>query len=109
MTAPASADPRLQVSVGRDGEVVFAGEIDLSTAPLMHAALTAVDAAPLIEIDLRRVTYLDSAAVTVLFAHAHRPMHILAGADTAVADVLRTCALSQVARVQLMPVPEDMR
>ncbi len=99
----ATLDPRLQVSIGCNGAVVLAGEIDVATAPLLDAALRAVADVPRVQVDLRRVTYLDSAAVTVLFAHAHRPMHLVAQADSTIADVLRICALSLVARVELLP------
>jgi anti-anti-sigma factor len=61
-----------------DGRVALAavGEIDMSTVVRFESALQAAvaDAAPgkTTELDLRGVEYLDSAAISVLFAHAER-------------------------------------
>jgi anti-anti-sigma factor len=62
----------------KDGRVELAavGEIDMSTVGRFEAALAAAvaDAAPgrTTELDLSGVEYLDSAAISVLFAHAER-------------------------------------
>jgi hypothetical protein len=72
----------LPMSVGPGGELRPAGPIDMGNARLLHSAL----------------------AVSVLFAHAHKPMRILVRPGSAVANVLSICGLSQVARVDLVPV-----
>jgi anti-anti-sigma factor len=101
--AGASADARLQVSVGPGGEVIPVGLLDIGNARLLHCALADATADPALVVDLRRVRYLDSAAATVLFAHAHKPMRILAEAHSAVARVVDICGLSRVAQVELLP------
>lgn len=102
--ATGAEGPALPFSVGPAGEVRPDGPIDLGNARLLHAALAAATADPMLQVDLRLVTYLDSAAVSVLFAHAHKPMRILARPGSAVANVLSICGLSRVARVDLVPV-----
>ena len=95
----ASAGGQLQVSVGPAGEVIPVGTLDIGNARLLHSALANAKADPALVVDLRRVRYLDSAAVTVLFAHAHKPLRILVQAGSAVARVVEICGLSRVARV----------
>jgi anti-anti-sigma factor len=94
----------LPMSVGPGGELRPAGPIDIGNARLLHSALATTRTDPVLQVDLRLVTYLDSAAVSVLFAHAHKPMRILVRPGSAVANVLSICGLSQVARVDLVPV-----
>ena len=97
----------LQVDVGPAGEVVPVGQVDIGNARLLHAALANAAADPVLLVDLRQVGYLDSAAVTVLFAHAHKPMRILTNSDSAVARVLQICGLSHVAQVDQVPAAES--
>jgi anti-anti-sigma factor len=94
---------RLELSIGPAGEVVPAGQVDIGNARLLHSALANAESDPMLQVDLRWVTYLDSAAVSVLFAHAHKPMRIVARSDSAVANVLQICGLSRVAQVELVP------
>ena len=93
---------QLQLSIGPAGEVVPVGQVDIGNARLLHSALATAESDPILQVDLRRVTYLDSAAVTVLYAHAHKPMRILARPDSAVAKVLQICGFSRVAQVELV-------
>ncbi|HEX3827516.1 MAG TPA: STAS domain-containing protein [Sporichthyaceae bacterium] len=99
--AGASAGGRIQVNIGPAGEVIPVGTLDIGNARLLHAALADAKADPALVVDLRRVRYLDSAAVTVLFAHAHKPLRILVRAGSAVAQVVEICGLSRVAQVEL--------
>jgi anti-anti-sigma factor len=101
--AGASPGGQLQMCVGPAGEVVPVGLLDMGNARLLHRALANAQADPALVVDLRRVRYLDSAAVTVLFAHAHKPLRILAHAGSAVARVVEICGLSRVAQVDLLP------
>ena len=92
--------------VGPGGEVIPVGTLDIGNSRLLHSALANAKADPALVVDLRRVRYLDSAAVTVLFAHAHKPLRILVQAGSAVARVVEICGLSRVAQVEL-PVAVD--
>ena len=70
-----NADPICQIKlVERDDAVVLVveGELDLSTAPLLAERLTAAEAtdAPLVIVDLDRVSFMDSSALHVLVSHA---------------------------------------
>ncbi|MGW0120827.1 STAS domain-containing protein [Streptomyces sp. NPDC003327] len=64
----------LTLTPGRraDGTRVLSavGEIDMSNADALAAALDALPGR--LVVDLTKVEYLDSAALSVLFAHAHR-------------------------------------
>jgi anti-sigma B factor antagonist len=70
-----TAGPLLRIKAGgRPGEAVLrcAGEIDLSTVPILEQALASSIAgcAPVIEVDLSRIDYLDSCTIyAVLLAH----------------------------------------
>ena len=92
MTTPLTLTP------GRrsDGTALLSvtGEIDMSNADALAAALDG-SPGPLV-IDLTAVDYLDSAALTVLFAHAHRLELI---APPLLTSVLAISGLSEVATV----------
>lgn len=97
----------LSTSVGEhhDGTAVLsvAGDIDMHTAATFAEAIRAAgqDRTRLL-LDLTRVTYLDSAAIAVLFAHATGPTELeIVVADNAVVDQLvRITGLDQVATVR---------
>jgi anti-anti-sigma factor len=97
------AGPRLQLRTGPAGEVIPVGQVDFDNARLLHCALANAPRDPALVVDLREVGYLDSAAVSVLFAHAHKPMRVLTRSGSAVARVLRICGLSRVAQVENLP------
>jgi anti-anti-sigma factor len=88
--------PVCSVSGSRqDGVPVVAvtGEVDIATAPLLHAELTnQLAQSPVLVVDLREVTFFDSSGIGVLLA-AHR-----CAADLRVvadrASVLRTLHFS---------------
>ena len=103
------AEPRLQLRTGPAGEVIPVGQVDLDNARLLHRALASAARDPALVVDLREVRYLDSAAVSVLFAHAHKPMRILTRSGSAVARVLQICGLSRVAQVDDLPGVEPDR
>lgn len=68
MTTPLTLTP----GRGPDGTAILkvVGEIDMSNATALTAALDDVDGRVLV--DLTEVEYLDSAGLSVLFAHADR-------------------------------------
>jgi len=78
--------------------LIVAGEIDLSSAPRFRQALElAASRHSALEIDLRQVTYFDSAGVDAVFAYAtkHRTKLII-GDNRIVATVVRVSGLAQV-------------
>lgn len=90
-----------------DGRPVLAvtGEIDMSNAGTLEAALNrAVGAAgPSLIVDLSAVDYIDSAGLTVLFAHATR-IELVAG--PVIAPVLSISGLAELTTVHgLEPGP----
>jgi anti-anti-sigma factor len=68
MTTPLTLTPGRRA----DGTALLSvnGEIDMSNADALAAALEG--STELVVVDLTGVEYLDSAALAVLFAHAHR-------------------------------------
>jgi anti-anti-sigma factor len=114
LTADAASAPagrtgkaeRLTVANPAPGEVVLRGEIDLPTAPLVHAALAAAGGGPSLLVDLTGVTYLGSAGVAELFEHAESnrlTVRVRAGSPTA--KVVTVCALEIVATVEVVDGP----
>ena len=81
-----------------DGRQVLTadGEIDMSNASQLGDALALAGAGPVV-IDLTAVGYLDSAGLTVLFAHAD---HIELVVTPLLAPVLTICGLSEIAQVR---------
>ena len=78
-SADAAPDPKsdLGVSIARGGErvrITLAGELDLRTCPALTRRLEEVEAdtPETIEIDLRRLEFLDSTGLGVLFAANRR-------------------------------------
>jgi anti-sigma B factor antagonist len=61
---------RFDVLAAEPPVLVVRGEIDLANAEEFHAALDGASDVGGLTVDLTRVTYVDSAAVRVLFAHA---------------------------------------
>jgi anti-anti-sigma factor len=49
------------------------GELDIETAPQLHAALCEVEARDrLVELDLRELTFMDSCGIRVVMQHVNR-------------------------------------
>jgi anti-sigma B factor antagonist len=65
-------DAELQVQVAENGVIVISGEVDMASAPTLEAALVDVDASQPLEIDLSRVTFLDSSGVRTMMQLLHR-------------------------------------
>jgi anti-sigma B factor antagonist len=82
--------------------VTVDGEIDLATAGQFDQALrAAAGSGPRIAVDLTGVTYLDSAAIRVLFEHAARmQLILLLPADGIVAPLVTLCGLDRVVTVR---------
>ena len=61
-------------AVNNGARVVIEGEVDVSNATELTSALDAVleDKAPVIDVDLEAVPYIDSTGIGVLVAAAHR-------------------------------------
>lgn len=77
------------------------GEIDIATAPEFRRALADVCRThPAIELDLRGVTYFDSAGLDALFMYAtkHR-IKLSIGENRTLAAVIRVTGLAQVLTV----------
>ncbi|HEX3828701.1 MAG TPA: ATP-binding protein [Sporichthyaceae bacterium] len=102
-TEPPAAGPRLRIERPRAGEVVLAGEIDMTQTEALRAELEAAagEAAELL-IDLRAVNYLDSAGVSVLVDQTRRPLRLLVRAGSAVATVITICGLPGLAQVEFV-------
>lgn len=95
MTTPLT----LAVAERPDGTPVLtvSGEIDMSNAGNLEAALTGFQGDVPLVVDLSAVDYLDSAGLAVLFAHAAR---IRLVANALIAPVLTISGLSQVSTVE---------
>ena len=88
-----------------DGRAVLTavGEIDMSNVGQLRDALDQAGGGPLV-IDLTSVEYLDSAGLTVLFAHAG---HIALVAAPLLVPVLKISGLSEITEVrQAGPGPD---
>jgi anti-anti-sigma factor len=94
---------RLRIEQPRAGEVVLAGEIDMTQTEALRGVLeaAAADTAELV-IDLRAVNYLDSAGVSVLVDQTRRPLRLLVRAGSAVATVITICGLPGLAQVEFV-------
>ena len=90
----------LTLSIDRrpDGRAVLTavGEIDMSNAGQLRDALAQAGDGPLV-IDLTAVEYLDSAGLTVLFAHAG---HLELVATPLLLPVLKISGLSEITEVR---------
>jgi anti-sigma B factor antagonist len=82
--------------------VTVDGEIDLATAGQFDQALQAAAGNALrVTVDLTGVTYLDSAAIRVLFEHAARVRLVLVRpADGIVTPLVTLCGLDRVVTVR---------
>ncbi len=92
------------VSTGRraDGQVVVTaiGELDMSNVDAFSQALAgalAQTGGEPVQVDLRRVEYLDSGAINALFPHAE---HVRVVANPILMSVLTISGLTEVARVE---------
>jgi anti-sigma B factor antagonist len=94
MTTPLTLSTRRRP----DGSQVLTadGEIDMSNASQLADALAQAGKAPVV-IDLTAVGYLDSAGLTVLFAHAD---HIELVVPALLAPVLAISGLSEITQVR---------
>ena len=94
MTTPLT----LSTSRRPDGRQVLTadGEIDMSNAGQLRDALAQAGTGPVL-IDLTAVGYLDSAGLTVLFAHAD---HIELVVTSLLAPVLTICGLAEITQVR---------
>lgn len=114
MTNPATPDnngpadqdvqPRFDVVPGSPQQpalVRAAGDIDLTSAALLEAALAdAAATADEITADMTAVTYCDSAAIRALFATAGRArLTLLVPADGPITTMLTITGLDQIATV----------
>ena len=72
------------------------GEIDMSNAGQLGDALAQAGNGPVL-VDLTAVGYLDSAGLTVLFAHAD---HIELVVTSLLAPVLTICGLAEITQVR---------
>jgi len=94
----------IQSETNRDGSAALtvAGEIDMASAPQFRQALEeAAGTHPAIEIDLRNVTYFDSAGVDALFTYAtkHR-IKLYIGDNPTLAAVIKITGLTHVVTLQ---------
>jgi anti-anti-sigma factor len=97
---------RLSVTCPAPGEVVLRGEIDLATAPLVHAALEEAGGGQALTVDLTGVTYLGSPGVAELFEHAEtNRLTVRVRADSSTAKVVEVCSLEIVASVEVVHGP----
>jgi anti-sigma B factor antagonist len=94
MTTPLT----LSTNLRPDGSQVLTadGEIDMSNAGQLGDALAQTGDGPVV-VDLTSVGYLDSAGLTVLFAHAD---HIELVVTSLLAPVLTICGLSEITQVR---------
>ena len=97
MTTPLT----LSASRRPDGRQILTadGEIDMSNADQLREALTQAGNGRVL-VDLSAVGYLDSAGLTVLFAHAD---HIELVVTPLLAPVLTISGLSEITRVSASP------
>jgi anti-anti-sigma factor len=95
--------PRLTIQQPRPGELVLAGEVDMTQAEELRSTLdaAAADGTALL-VDLRAVNYLDSAGVSVLVEQTRRPIRLLVRAGSAVATVVTICGLPGMAEVEFV-------
>ncbi|GII04475.1 STAS domain-containing protein [Planobispora takensis] len=84
-----------------DGTAVLAvtGEIDMSNAPDLEAAVTRSVGDGVLVVDLSAVDYLDSAGLSVMFAHAAQ---IRVVANPLIAPVLIVSGLTELTTVEGM-------
>lgn len=95
----------LQAGTREDGTavIVVSGEIDLRNCDFLRQELD--DVAGRVEVDLRAVDYVDSATLSVLFAHADRLDIVI---TPLLEPVFAITGLDTVASVRVMPAsPRD--
>ena len=72
---PVEFPPAFDVTVDSDGDcavLAIVGELDFAVAERVRAAVERVDDARILFIDLRRLTFMDSAGIHLLFAARER-------------------------------------
>ena len=99
-----SAELQIRSATAADGNVLLTvvGEIDLSSASVFRDALEeACSTHPAVAIDLRGITYFDSAGVDALFRYApkHRIKLIIGDNDT-IAAVVKVSGLDQLVTLE---------
>lgn len=98
--AGSESEDRLSIDQAPDGTVFLTGEIDPSSAGRLRESLSKLRREGTLVVDLQGVSYLDSAGVSALFDAAHADLRLRVRADTAVATVIKICALPLVAQVE---------
>ena len=77
------------MQVDETGTIRLIGELDIAGSEAMNQALALVDGAPALRIDVRDVTFVDSAGLSILLRCARRGRDVvLIGASDAVARLL---------------------
>jgi anti-anti-sigma factor len=99
-----SAELQIRSATLADGNahLTVTGEIDLATAPLFRGSLEqATSTHSAIAIDLRGVTYFDSAGVDALFRYApkHR-IKLIIGNNNTIAAVIKVTGLDQLVTLE---------
>lgn len=85
-----------------NARLTVTGEIDLASAPLLrHALEQAASTHSAIDIDLRGVTYFDSAGVDALFRYAPRHrIKLTIGDNQTLAAVVKVSGLGQLVTLE---------
>ena len=87
----------------QDGTVTLtvAGEIDMTSAPVLRRALDQAPARGRLVVDLSAVRFLDSAGVRVLYDHLDRRPELVVSADAVVLRILDLTGLSDLLTVHV--------
>lgn len=101
-TVPDPSSPLFAADVV-DEVVVVRGEVDLATVGAFQEALEDAAATGPLHVDLRGVSYLDSAGIASLFAYVGDGLELTAVRDSIVHRVLDIAGLLTAARVHLVP------
>ena len=103
MEAALTAATALAVTNQGDGEVTIlslAGELDLSTTPLLDESLNRLDRRGPVVLDLGELTFIDSHGLRALFGYAARQELIVARPHPHVARVLSLTKSDRVMRIE---------
>jgi len=104
---PVATRDRLTITVEDDGQLHCVGEIDQTTAGLLHEALARAAPGDRLVVDLTRVDYLSSAGIAELFDQVDtKPITVRVRSGSAVDKVIRLCGLGIVAKIEEIPSPE---
>ena len=103
MSAQRTAASELEITSKGNGEVAIlalAGELDMSTTPLLDEALDGLGPSRAVIVDLSDLTFLDSHGLRALFGHASTQELILARPHPHVARVLALTRSDRVIRIE---------